>query len=83
MHLTPIPAALSEPGRSTPMTATSPATRADFEGFLGRAAEAGYREDAVGDDPMRMIVRRNSLAGFQQVYLLDPDRNIIEVNGAS
>jgi catechol 2,3-dioxygenase-like lactoylglutathione lyase family enzyme len=56
---------------------------ADFEGFLGRAAEAGYREDAAGDDPMRMIVRRNSLAGYQQAYLLDPDRNIVEVNGAS
>ena len=31
---------------------------------------------------MRMIVRRNGLAGFPQVYLIDPDRNIIEVNGA-
>ena len=54
----------------------------DFEGFLARAAEFGYSEAATGDDPMRMIVRRNSLAGYQQAYLLDPDRNIVEVNGA-
>jgi hypothetical protein len=29
-----------------------------------------------------MIVRRNSMAGYPQAYLLDPDRNIVEVNGA-
>ena len=55
---------------------------ADFEGFLARAAAHGFSEAAVGDDPMRMIVRRNSLAGYPQAYLLDPDRNIVEVNGA-
>ena len=55
---------------------------ADFAGFLERAAAHGYSEAAVGDDPMRMIVRRNSLAGYPQAYLLDPDRNIVEVNGA-
>lgn len=56
---------------------------ADFDGFLKRAALRGYSEDATGDDPMRMIVRRNSMAGYAQAYLLDPDRNIIEINGAT
>jgi len=56
---------------------------ADFDGFVRRAAAAGYREDAAGNDPMRIIVKRNSMAGYVQAYLLDPDRNIIEVNGAS
>jgi catechol 2,3-dioxygenase-like lactoylglutathione lyase family enzyme len=55
---------------------------ADFEGFLKRAVGLGYSEEAVGDDPMRMIVRRNSAAGYRQAYLLDPDRNIVEVNEA-
>jgi hypothetical protein len=32
---------------------------------------------------MRVMVRRNSPAGFPQLYLLDPDRNIIEINGAA
>ena len=29
-----------------------------------------------------MILKRTGMAGFPQVYLMDPDRNIIEVNGA-
>jgi glyoxylase I family protein len=54
----------------------------DFERFVRRAAEMGFKEDAAEDDPMRMIVRRQGMAGFPQVYLIDPDHNIIEVNGA-
>ena len=42
----------------------------------------GFREDALDDDPMPVTVRRNSLAGFPQLYLLDLERNIIEINGA-
>jgi catechol 2,3-dioxygenase-like lactoylglutathione lyase family enzyme len=55
----------------------------DFESFLRQAVEMGFREDGAENDPMRMIVRRQGVAGFPQVYLIDPDRNIIEVNGAS
>ena len=54
----------------------------DFEGFVSRATEMGFREDGAPDDPMRMIVKRQGMAGFPQCYLIDPDRNIIEVNGA-
>jgi glyoxylase I family protein len=54
----------------------------DFEGFIARARELGFKEDGAEDDPMRMIVRRQGMGGFPQVYLIDPDRNIIEVNGA-
>ena len=32
--------------------------------------------------PMRIIVRRKGPAGYPQLFLLDPDRNIIELNGA-
>jgi hypothetical protein len=31
---------------------------------------------------MRMIVRRRRVAAFPQAYLIDPDRNITEVDGA-
>lgn len=55
----------------------------DFEGFVVQAAGMGFREDAGLDDPMRMIVKRQGMAGFPQLYLIDPDRNIIEVNGAA
>jgi hypothetical protein len=40
------------------------------------------REDAAEDDPMRIMVRRDGPAGFPQLFVLDPDRNIIEINGA-
>jgi glyoxylase I family protein len=55
----------------------------DFDGFMAKAADMGFREDAAEDHPLRIIVRRKGLAGFPQAYLLDPDRNIVEVNGAS
>ena len=54
----------------------------DFEGFVQRADAMGFRVDASEDDPKRMILRRQGMAGFPQLYLIDPDRNIIEVNGA-
>ena len=53
----------------------------DFEAFVAKLAENGFREDAGEGDPHRMIVR-SGLAGFPQVYVTDPDRNLIEVNGA-
>lgn len=39
----------------------------------------GYRSDA--EDPLRKV-RENptGTAGFPQIYLLDPDRNVIEIN---
>jgi glyoxylase I family protein len=54
----------------------------DFEDFVARAEAMGFRADADEDDPMRMILKRQGMAGFPQLYLLDPDRNIVEVNGA-
>jgi glyoxylase I family protein len=54
----------------------------DFDGALATLTANGFREDAAEDDPMRVMVRRNGPAGFPQLYLLDPDRNIIEINGA-
>jgi glyoxylase I family protein len=54
----------------------------DFEGFVGHARSMGLSEDLPRDDPMHMILKRQGMAGFPQLYLMDPDRNIIEVNGA-
>ena len=55
----------------------------DFEGVLGRLIAAGFSEDAPEDDPMRLLVNRSGMAGFLQLYVMDPDRNIIEVNTAT
>jgi catechol 2,3-dioxygenase-like lactoylglutathione lyase family enzyme len=54
----------------------------DFEGFVARAKSMGFNENSAETDPMRMIVKRQGMAGFPQAYVTDPDRNIIEVNGA-
>lgn len=49
---------------------------------FAKLTASGFREDAAEDDPMRIIVRRKGPAGYPQLFLLDPDRNIIELNGA-
>jgi glyoxylase I family protein len=54
----------------------------DFDGFIAHATALGFREDAPEGDPKRLMMRRHGPAGFPQVFLLDPDNNIIEVNGA-
>jgi catechol 2,3-dioxygenase-like lactoylglutathione lyase family enzyme len=43
----------------------------------------GYRDDGAEDDPMRLIVNPRATAGFPQMYILDPDRHVIEINAAS
>jgi glyoxylase I family protein len=43
----------------------------------------GYREDAAADDLLRMIVSPRATAGFPQIYVMDPDRNVIEINAES
>jgi glyoxylase I family protein len=54
----------------------------DFDGALATLTANGFREDAAEDDPMRIIVRRHGPTGYPQLFLLDPDRNIIEINAA-
>lgn len=55
----------------------------DFEGMVSRLKENGFDENAARGDPKRMLVMREGLAGFAQLYLLDPDLNIIEINDAA
>ena len=40
----------------------------------------GYREDAESLDLKKMVVRPKAVAGFPQLYILDPDRHVIEIN---
>jgi len=39
----------------------------------------GHREDA-DDKLMKLKASPRSTAGFPQLYILDPDRNVIEIN---
>lgn len=53
----------------------------DFEAAVERLAAMGYREDA--SDPARRVeIYRTGIAGFPQLYMCDPDRNVVEINGA-
>ena len=52
----------------------------DFEAMLVHLHRAGYREDASASDPMRIKANRRPNAGFPQIFILDPDRHVIEIN---
>jgi glyoxylase I family protein len=53
---------------------------ADFEAMVRDLMQKGYGED--GEDRKRLLVKRNSMAGYPQVYLIDPDNHVIEINAA-
>jgi catechol 2,3-dioxygenase-like lactoylglutathione lyase family enzyme len=55
----------------------------DFAGMLAHLTAAGFRESDIETDAWRMVVDRYGPAGFPQVFILDPDRNTIEINAAS
>lgn len=55
----------------------------DFEGVVAHLKGHGFDDAHAGDHPKRLILKRTGLAGFPQVFLMDPDRNVIEINGAS
>ena len=40
----------------------------------------GFREDAAETDLSKMRTNPHATAGFPQIYILDPDRNVIEIN---
>lgn len=54
----------------------------DFEAVLERLAALGFSGDLPDGDPKHMLIFRTGLAGFPQLYLRDPDLNIVEINGA-
>jgi glyoxylase I family protein len=54
----------------------------DFEGLINRLAKQGYVEDLGEDDGKRVIIKRNSMAGYHQLHIMDADRHLIEINAA-
>lgn len=51
-----------------------------FQQALEHLQEHGFREDAAAGDPAQMRVNRQATAGFPQIYILDPDNHVIEIN---
>ena len=54
----------------------------NFDETLSQLVEKGFSEDKPEGDPLRLLIRRKGLAGFPQLYLLDPDRHVIEINSS-
>jgi len=54
----------------------------DFDHMLERLRALGYRDDADAAGLMRIKANRHPNAGFPQIFLLDPDRHVIEINAA-
>ncbi len=51
-----------------------------FREALEFLTSKGYREDADETDLMKMKVSPRPTTGYPQIYILDPDRNVIEIN---
>ncbi|MBV9507174.1 MAG: VOC family protein [Acidobacteriia bacterium] len=45
--------------------------------FLG---SKGYTQDGDSQSKMRMKLNPHSITGYPQIYILDPDRHMIEIN---
>ena len=43
----------------------------------------GYREDAPDGDPRGMRTNPHATAGFPQIYIVDPDGHVIEINATA
>ena len=53
-----------------------------YRAAIDHLAALGYGPDA--EDPMRRTVEQpHATAGFPQVFLLDPDRNVVELNAGA
>ena len=53
----------------------------NFAATMEELRGKGYREDADREDPQRIVMRPNSIVGYPQAYILDPDGYLIEING--
>jgi glyoxylase I family protein len=54
----------------------------DFDSFIERLKLHGYRDDLGDSDNKRVIIKRKSIAGYSQLYIMDPDSHLIEINAA-
>src|SRR5215831_3168556 len=51
-----------------------------YEKTLAWLRSKGFRDDLPADDLLSLQLRPDSITGHPQIYVLDPDRNIIEFN---
>jgi glyoxylase I family protein len=54
----------------------------DYHEAVEELRAKGYRDEGAEDEFHRLILQPHATAGFPQIYILDPDRHIIEINAA-
>ena len=52
----------------------------DFDAMVAKLEQRGFSPALPPADPRHILVMRDSVAGFAQLYLRDPDNHTIEVN---
>lgn len=55
----------------------------DFDAMLEHLHAMGYDESLPPADAMRIRADRRPNAGFPQIFVLDPDRHVIEINAVA
>lgn len=55
----------------------------DFDLFFQGLRVSGYSEELDESDPKRLFTDLHGLAGFPQLFIFDPDRNLVEINALS
>jgi glyoxylase I family protein len=53
---------------------------ASYNQAVAHLRSCGYSEDLDDLDLRKMKLQPHATAGFPQIYVLDPDRNVIEIN---
>jgi catechol 2,3-dioxygenase-like lactoylglutathione lyase family enzyme len=53
-----------------------------YDETLAYLEAKGYRADHHGLHPQALIARPHAVTGYPQIYILDPDRHVIEINAA-
>jgi catechol 2,3-dioxygenase-like lactoylglutathione lyase family enzyme len=54
----------------------------DYHQAVAELRSKGYRDEGAPNEFSRMILQPHATAGFPQIYILDPDRHVIEINAA-
>ncbi|MBM6593745.1 VOC family protein [Microvirga pudoricolor] len=55
----------------------------NFDAALDHLIRHGYAENAPDGSGRKLLVKRHSPAGYPQVYVLDPDGHVVEINASS
>jgi glyoxylase I family protein len=55
----------------------------DFDAALEQLRQHGYSEDAPEGSGKKLLLKRHGPAGFPQVYVLDPDGHVVEINASA